>query len=76
MNPPNPINTKLIIIIAQLFLSRKDGSERIVHLNIHRPGNMNIKTAARLPSNFITSPMFGITIASIKDRQNHTVTTT
>ena len=70
------MNTKLKIINGQLFLSKRDGSFLNVHLNMHNPGNMNMNTAARLPSSLITSPMFGITSAKIRDKKNHTVTHT
>ena len=34
------------------------------------PGNMKMKTAARQPRRSITTPMFGISIANIKEATN------
>ena len=70
------MNIKLIDINAILFLRKYDGSDLKVHLNIHNPGKMNIKTAAKLPNSLMTSPILGITSANTSDRTNHTVTQT
>ena len=76
INPPKAMNTKLVMIKVQLFLSKRDGSDRKAHINRHNPGNIKMNTAARLPSNLITSPMLGMTRANIKDRTNQIVTHT
>ena len=70
------MNTRLNASNAQLFFIKYDGSALIVHLKRQSPGKININTAARLPRSLITSPILGITNASINDKKNHTVTTT
>ena len=76
MNVPSTRKTKLSHISIQLFFRKNDGSCSNVLLKRQMPGNIKMKTAARLPSILMTSPIFGIRTANRSDKKNQTVTQT
>ena len=76
IDPPSARYTILKTTNSSRLLAINREFDINAHFIIHSPGNINMKTAERLPSTLITAPMFGITSASTNDKTNHTVTQT
>ena len=62
----NPANRSRALDLRET----RSGSLVRVVCQRHKPGNMKMKTAARQPRRSMTTPMFGISMANIKEATN------